>query len=118
MDDIIAIYDEKCKEIIDNMDSVKQFKKDFNDRNAEIYRFKANNTALYKLLHPIKLIKNRYEAKRLKIVYDNYYTIYNRSVIKYVKEETGELEADLYNPTFQLKPNQMDDYVKSLNLKK
>ncbi len=116
--DVVAKYDAICRDIIDNLDSIKQFKKDFNDRNEEVYRFKTSNSGLYKLLHPIKLMKNRSETKRLIRVYDTYYEIYNRSVVKYVKEETGYPDVDLYNPTYKYKPNHISTYVKSLKLKK
>lgn len=114
----IAEYDMICKDIIDNMDSVKQFTKDFNERYEEIYRFKASNSALYKLMHPIKLSRNRAEGKRLQRIYDTYNQIYNRSVVKYIKEETGDLSVDLHDPTYKIKPNHMDTYVKSIQLKK
>ncbi len=56
MQDIIASYDEKCRKIIDNMDSVKQFKEDFQKRQNEINRFKARSFFFYKIKHPIKSI--------------------------------------------------------------
>ena len=114
----IASYDALCINIIDNMDSVKEFKKDFNEKYEEIYRFKASNSNLKKLLHPVKLIRNHLDSKRLMIIYDNFYDIYNSSVIKYINEETGELEKDLEKPTLELKPNHIDSYVKSIKLKK
>ncbi len=118
MQDIIASYDEKCRKIIDNMDSVKQFKEDFQKRQNEINRFKARSFFFYKIKHPIKLIKNRSESKRLKRINDTFYDIYNRSVVKYVKEETGDPYIDLDIPATKTKPNQIDIYVRSIQLKK
>ena len=116
--DIIDYYDDLCLDIIDNMESVKQFKEDFHERVDVIYRFKASTSSLYKLLHPIKLIKYKKEKKILNEIYDKFSEIYDRSVIKFVKEETGDLKEDLETPTFKTKPNEIDTYVKSLKLKK
>ena len=116
--DVVAKYDAICRNIIDNMDSVKQFKRDFNESYEKVCRFNARYDSFEKLSHFIKLIKNRREENRLAIIYDTYYDIYNESVVKYVKEETGELDVDLHDPTYKYKPNHMDTYVKSLKLKK
>lgn len=114
----IASYDAFCRDIIDNMDSVKEFKKNYNEKYEEIYRFKASNSNLKKLLHPIKLIKTHFDSKRLITIYDGFYEIYNRSVMEYINEETGKLDDDLIIPTFESKPNHIDSYVKSIKLKK
>ena len=114
----IAEYDEICRGIIDNMDSVKQFKQDYRERCDAVYRFKSENGSLYKLMHPIKLCRNRAESRRLQRIYDTYNQIYNRSVVKYIKEETGDLSVDLHDPTYKIKPNHMDTYVRSLQVKK
>ena len=86
----ISEYDMICRDIIDNMDSVIQFKKDYRERNDAVYRFKAENGAFYKLMHPIKLYRNRAESRRLQRIYDTYNQIYNRSVVKYIKEVIRE----------------------------
>ena len=116
--EIIDYYDMLCLDIIDDMESIKQFKNDYRERLDVIYRFKASNNAFQRLLHPVKLIKYKKEKKRLNEIYDKIYEIYDRSVIKFVKEETGDLKEDLEKPTFTTKPNEIDTYVKSLKLKK
>ena len=116
--EIIDYYDMLCLSIIDNMESVKQFKQDYREKLDTIYRFKASRNTFQRLLHPVKLIKYKSEKKRLNIIYDKFSEIYDKSVIRFVKEETGDLSEDLITPTYTTKPNEIDGYVKSLNLKK
>ena len=118
MKDIIVNFNEKSKELIDELESVKQFKKEFAQRQDVVDNFKANNDSLYKLMHPIKLIKNCCESRRLNTIKKDYDFIYDSNVLLYVMEETGDLQQDLENATYKVKPNHMDRYVKSIKLKK
>lgn len=118
MKDIIVVYDERSKEIIDKMDVVKDFKKDLDEGFNKVNNFKYNNRAVYKLLHPVKLIKNCTESLRLKNIKSSYNYYYNASVLTYVTEETGDLQVDLGNAAFKEKPRYIEGYIKSLKLKK
>lgn len=118
MKDIIVSYDDKSREIIDNMDSVKVFRKELNTRQVAVENFNINNNAFQKLLHPIKFVKNCNESKRLKKVRETFNDIYYSSILFYVTEETGNLQKDLDNAAYNVKPNHMGKYIKLLNLKK
>ena len=118
MKDIVVSFDDKSKEIIDNMDSVKEFRTDLDEKQKIVDNFNVNNNIIKKLLHPVKLVKNYNESKRLKRIRNTFNDMYYASVLTYVTEETGDLQVDLDNAAYKVKPAYMDAYVKSLKLKK
>ena len=117
-DKIIELYNSRSKEIIDNMDSVKRFKTEIEEKEDSIKNFKKNNKLMYKLLHPAKLIKNSIESTRIKYIRHTYENIYNSNVLEFVFEETGDLQEDLDYAAYKEKPAYMNTYVKSIKLKK
>lgn len=118
MKDIIVSYDEASKKVIDDMDSIKQFKSDLNEQINSINSFKANKSALYKMIHPVKLIRNCKEEKRLKKIESTYNRLYDACILQYVIEESGDLQVDLDNAAYRSKPRFINNYVKALKLKK
>ena len=118
MKDIVVSFDDKSKEIIDNMDSIKDFKNNLDEREKLVDNFNVNNNILKKLLHPVKLVKNYKESKRIKRIRNTFNNMYYTSVLSYVTEETGDLQVDLDNAAYKVKPAYIDNYVKSLKLKK
>ena len=117
-DKIIEKYNEKSKKIIDEMDSVKRFKTEIEEKEDSIKNFKKNNKLMYKLLHPVKLIKNCMASTRIKYIRHTYENIYNSSVLEFVFEETGDLQEDLDYAAYKEKPAYINSYVKSIRIKK
>ena len=118
MKDIVVSFDDKSKEIIDNMDSVIEFRNDLDEKQKIVDNFNASNNIFKKLLHPVKLVKNYNESKKIKKIRNTFNDLYYSSVLTYVVEETGDLQVDLDNAAYKVKPAYIDCYVKSLKLKK
>ncbi len=116
--DIIDVYEIKSRKIIDDLSTVKEFKETMKEKQDKIKDFKVNNSVMYKLTHPVKVIKNTKESLRLKNIQSTFDYYYNSSVLKYITEENGDLTEDLDNAIYFEKPNYIVGYIKSLNLKK
>lgn len=111
-------YDSLSKYNIDRNELIRDFTENLDEKMERIKNFKYNKSTIYKITHPIKMIRNNIEYNRLTDVKKKFKDAYNSSIMLFVEEETGNLEDDLEYASRVVKPKFMENYVKQLYLKK
>lgn len=112
----IDYYVQKSNSIIDSYYEVEILKEKLYFGKEEIGFF-LNNKAMYKLMHPIKLVKTQVKKMRIKKVEKEFDTFMDSNILQYLEEESGELQTDLENAAFYYKPKFARKLAKKLQLR-
>lgn len=110
-------YDEIGKKNIAKNKYVTGFVGDIDEKIEQINNLKFTKGLFYKITHPLKMIRNRYEYNRLVNVKSELKNIYDSNILLYIEEETGDLKDDLEYASRVVKPKYMENFVKHLKIR-
>lgn len=114
----IEKYDLIGKQNIDKNKYISSFTENLDEKIERITNFKYNKSKIYKIMHPVKTIKNNLEYNKLTVIKNEIQEVYDSNIMLFVDEETGNLEEDLEYASRVVKPKYMENFVKRLKLKK
>ena len=115
--ELIKYYDEVSKDNIRNDEEVIEFTDELYKKITKVSNFKFNEKIIYKILHPVKTLKNYNEYSRLKKIENNFNNLVEKNVMYFNNDEFADLDKDLNETAKYLKPNAVKKYIKSISLK-
>ncbi len=109
---IFEAYEQYSHKIIKEDEVLSKYETDIKEKSRYIHNLLINTDAITLIMHPIRLIRTRQEAKRLKTIGNGYYNLKKTPLIEHFDEESGELDHDLRAAAEYFKPNRMRLYTK------
>ena len=110
---IIDAYHAYSFKVIEEDPILSQYEHDLEERQSYINTILLSTSVFTKLLHPIRLIRTKSEAKRITNIKVGYNRLKYSSILEHFDEEDGELEHDLRSAAEYFKPAHMKQYVKT-----
>ena len=109
---IFEAYEQYSHKIIKEDEVLSKYETDIREKSHYVRNLLINTDDITLVMHPIKLIRTRQEAKRLKAIGKGYYDLKKSPLIEHFDEESGELDHDLRSAAEYFKPNRMRLYTK------
>ncbi len=113
---IIDEYDELSKQYIKSNKEVSDYLQYLSDKRYYL-DIELSKDKIELLKHPIKLVKNISERRRLIKIEKNLDEIINSPILYNCTEETGELKEDLEYASYKVKPGRVLSYMHSNKIK-
>ncbi len=115
--ELINYYDKKSIEYLYEDKEIKSFKEELDEEFKIVNNFKYNKSIAYKLIHPIKTIKNYEKFKKVMKIDRDFNRLVTASVMNYNEDQFGNLEDDLEATAKFEKPKVIKKYIKTVSLK-
>ena len=113
---IIDEYDELSKEYVRSKKEVNSYLQYLSDKRYYLdIELSKKKTELLK--HPIKLVRDLSERRRLVKIEKNINDIIDSPILLNCIEETGDLEDDLQYASYRVKPGRVLSYMRSNKIK-
>ena len=108
---IIDAYHAYSFQVIEKDPILSQYEHDLDERQNYVNNLLVSTSVFSKLLHPIRLVRTKSEAKRIAFIKEGYERLKYSSILEHCDEEDGDLELDLRNAAEHFKPSRMKQYT-------
>jgi len=111
--EIIEKYNELSKEKLQSDEEISNYNENLNRNIDELTNLRINQKITTVIFHPIRVIRNNKELKRLTNIRNDFKELYDTNLVRFMEEESGNIEQDLKNAMNTTKPKMLKRFIKN-----
>ena len=115
--EIIKKYNELSKEQLQKDEIISNYNDNLNVCIDNLQKLKVSQNITTIILHPIKVIRNNRELKRLTAIRNDFKELYDANLVRFMEEESGNIDKDLQNAMNMTKPKVLKRFIKNNPIK-